>query len=156
LETQEKKNTEGRALRKEQNQNIMRFIKSNDGSKHIKDFDVIFDKFFEDKHSETPSLKMIGKLFCDGIKLSKPSYFNEIEKPMEWLKLRIAKYFVVKSIKDSGTYQKAYFIRIDDNVSFIDGEFFDKIVQMMNDIRNEIKQIYLDKDLNSNDAELKS
>ena len=47
---------------------------------------------------------------------------------MEWLKLKISKYFVVKCIKDSGTDVKGYFVRLDDNLAMIDDEFCMKIL----------------------------
>jgi hypothetical protein len=47
---------------------------------------------------------------------------------MDWLKLKVSKYFVVKSVKDSGTNEKAYFVRIDDNVSYINDKFFHRIL----------------------------
>ena len=81
----------------------------------------------------------MGKLFCDGFKITKPEYFNEIEEPMKWVKLRLSKYFVIKSIKDSGTYVKGYFVRLDDKYALFDDEFFINIFKMMNEIRDDIK-----------------
>jgi DNA-binding cell septation regulator SpoVG len=75
---------------------------------------------------------------------------------MEWLKLRLSKYFVVKSIKDSGTSEKGYFIRLDDNIAFINDGFFVKILEMMKDIREEIKRMCFDKYYNLNEAKLRS
>ena len=40
----------------------------------------------------------------------------------------MSKYFVIKSIKDSGTDIKGYFVRLDDNLAMIDDEFFMKIL----------------------------
>ena len=57
----------------------------------------------------------------------------------------MSKYFVIKSIKDSGTDIKGYFVRLDDNLAMIDDEFFMKILQMINYIREEIKKQLIDK-----------
>ena len=35
----------------------------------------------------------------------------------------MSKYFVIKSIKDSGTDIKGYFVRLDDNFAFINEKF---------------------------------
>ena len=58
---------------------------------------------------------------------------------MKWIKLRLSKYFVIKSIKDSGTYVKGYFVRLDDKYALFDDEFFINIFKMMNEIRDDIK-----------------
>ena len=53
--------------------------------------------------------------------------------------MRLSKYFVIKSIKDSGTYVKGYFVRLDDKYALFDDEFFINISKMMNEIRDDIK-----------------
>ena len=57
----------------------------------------------------------------------------------------MSKYFVIKSIKDSGTDIKGYFVRLDDNLAMIDDKFLMKILQMINYIREEIKKQLINK-----------